>query len=153
MRTLLVVLLAVFSASGSAFAGSGGTGVGVVLGSPNGVTARHWLNDQQSLEGAAGWSLLDSHFQLNANYLWNQAAAVTIGSENFDLFFGIGASLRSKSGTASNEVVFGPRLPVGLAYEFANPDIELFTQAALNVGLVPSSDVYVDLNVGVRFYF
>ena len=149
MRKLMLVLALI---STPAFA-AGGTGVGVVLGSPNGVTARHWMNEQQSIEGAAGWSLIDSHFQLNANYLWNQAGAVTIGDENFDLFFGIGASLRTKAGTANNEVVFGPRLPVGLAYEFANPDIELFTQAALNVGLVPSSDVYVDLNIGVRFYF
>lgn len=145
-------ILLSFLLSVPAFA-AGGTGIGVVLGSPNGVTARHWVNEQQSIDGAAGWSLIDSHVQVNANYLWNLPAAFIIGEENFDFFFGIGASLRSKSGTANNELVFGPRLPAGVAYEFANPDIELFTQAALNLGLVPSSDLYFDLNVGVRFYF
>ncbi|MGE3262124.1 MAG: hypothetical protein AB7K68_10120 [Bacteriovoracia bacterium] len=150
MRFLLVAMTVFFSVQ--AFAG-GGTGVGVVLGSPNGVTARHWIDDQQSIEGSAGWAITKSRFQLNTNYLWNQPGMVLIGDEKIDLFFGLGLSLRSKSGTADNEVVFGPRLPVGLAYEFANPDIELFTQAAVNVGLIPSSDIYFDANIGVRFYF
>jgi hypothetical protein len=152
MKFILLAAMALSFTSVSTYA-AGGTGVGVVLGSPNGITARHWLSDQQSIEGAAGWSLTKSRFQMNANYLWNQPGAVEIGSEKFDLFFGIGASLRSKSGTADNEVVFGPRLPVGLAYEFANPDIELFTQAALNMSLIPSSNFYIDANIGVRFYF
>ncbi|MGZ3713126.1 MAG: hypothetical protein ACXVBE_15285, partial [Bdellovibrionota bacterium] len=106
-----------------------------------------------SVEGSAGWALTKSRFQLNANYLWNQPGMVEIGDQKFDLFFGLGLSLRSKSGAADNEVVFGPRLPVGLAFEFTNPDIELFTQAALNMGLIPSSEFYVDANIGVRFYF
>lgn len=149
MRYFLLIL-ALFSTD--AFA-AGGTGVGVVLGSPNGITARHWISEQQSIDGSAGWAITKSRFQLNANYLWNMPSAIELGEENLDLFFGLGLSLRSKSGTADNEVVFGPRLPVGLAYEFTNPDIELFTQAALNVGLVPSSHLYFDANVGVRFYF
>jgi hypothetical protein len=145
------LLCAIFSLSAPAFAGTG-TGVGVMVGSPNGITARQWIDDAQSVDAAAGWSLIDSHFQVNANYLWSQPEALQLGDRLFDAFFGLGLSLRTKSG-AGDEVVFGPRLPAGLSYEFANPDVELFTQVALNVGLVPSSDLYLDANIGLRFYF
>lgn len=131
----------------------GDTGIGVVVGSPNGVTARHWLAEDRSIEGSAGWSLSKSRFQVNANYLWERNDLIEINGEPFSLFFGGGLSLRTKSGKNDNEVVFGPRVPVGLAYQFANPDLELFTQAALNVGIIPSSDLYLDLNVGLRFLF
>jgi hypothetical protein len=135
-----------------AYAGNG-SGVGVLLGSPNGITARHWIDEKNSFEGAAGWALTDSRFQVNANYLLTHPDLLQIGEETFDFFYGIGLSLRTKSGKQDGELVFGPRLPAGLGYEFTDPNIELFTQVALNVGLIPSSDLYLDANIGVRFYF
>ncbi len=149
---MLRALFLLFFFSLSAQAGEG-TGIGVVLGSPNGITARHWFNEENSIEGAAGWSITDSRFQVNGNYLWTKPDAIQLGEETFDLFFGGGLSMRSKSGKQDGEVVFGPRLPVGVSYEFTNPDIELFVQAALNIGIIPSSDMYLDGNLGVRFYF
>lgn len=130
-----------------------GTGIGVTLGSPLGVTARHWLDEEQSVEGGFGWSLSRSRFQANVSYLWQKPALVPIGRENLDLFFGGGLSLRTKSGTADGEVVFGPRLPVGLSFWVTDPNLELFAQGALNIGLIPTSDLYLDALVGVRFYF
>lgn len=130
----------------------GDTGIGVIVGSPNGITARHWLNDEQSIDANAGWTLgNNSRFQLSTDFLWSRLGLIKIEDEAFDFFFGGGLSLRTKSGKNDNEVVFGPRIPVGASYEFKDPDIELFTQLALNVGLVPSSDVYFDFNLGVRF--
>jgi hypothetical protein len=130
-----------------------GTGVGVIVGSPNGVTARHWFDEGHSVDAGAGWSLSDSRFQVHSDYLWTQPDLIQLGDESFDTFFGLGLSLRSKSGRQNGEVVFGPRVPVGISYEFTDPDVEVFTQVALNVGVIPSSDVYVDANIGVRFYF
>jgi hypothetical protein len=148
-RYLLIFLFTCFSVSAQA---GEGTGVGVILGSPNGVTARHWFSEMNSVEGSAGWSLIDPHFQVNANYLWTQPESFEIGEQLFDTFFGIGLSLRTKSGNQNGEVVFGPRLPVGASYEFTDPNVEVFTQVAINVGLIPSSDIYFDANIGVRFY-
>jgi hypothetical protein len=129
-----------------------GTGLGLTIGSPMGVTARHWLSADTSLEAGAGWSLSNSRFQVNGSYLWNRAGLFQVGEEPIDLFFGLGLSLRTKSGTADGEVVFGPRLPVGVSFWVTDPDIEFFLQGALNVGLIPSSDLYVDAGVGLRFY-
>lgn len=149
-RYAFVLIALLFSAP--ALAGTG-TGVGIMLGSPNGITGRHWIDDSSSFDAGAGWSLSDSRFQVNANYLMSHADLIAIGEENFDLFYGLGLSLRTKSGKQDGEVVFGPRLPIGISYEVTDPNIEFFTQLAFNVGLIPSSDLYLDANIGVRFYF
>lgn len=149
-----IVALALVSFSAPALAQPPGmTGVGVVVGSPNGLTGRHWIDADSSIEGSLGWAITDSRFQVNVNYLYNRAALIPIGDESLDLFFGGGLSLRTKSGKQDGEVVFGPRIPVGVAYTFAEPNLELFAQGALNIGIIPSSDIYADVNIGARFYF
>jgi hypothetical protein len=150
MTRIFAVLLAVFASQAQA---AEGTGVGVVLGSPNGLTARHWVTERQSLEGSLGWSISRSRFQVNANYLWSHPGLLEVGGESFDLFYGAGLSIRTKSGRQDGEVVFGPRIPVGASYGFTDPNIELFGQLALNLGIIPASDLYADVNLGIRFYF
>lgn len=144
--TLLGFLLFVGTANAAV-----GTGVGVMVGSPNGITARHWINENNSIDAAAGWSLSKSRFQVNGNYLFSHPDLIQLGDETFDLFYGLGLSLRTKSGKQNGEVVFGPRIPLGASYELTDPDMELFSQIAFNIGLIPSSDLYLDVNIGVRF--
>lgn len=136
-----------------ASAANSSTGIGVTVGSPNGFTGRTWFNHESSIDYGAGWSLSDSRqFEIYSDYLWNRAGLIEIGDRAFDLFFGGGLALRSHSGKADNDLVIGPRIPVGASYTFTNPDLELFALFALNVGMIPSSDVFVDLHVGARFY-
>ena len=149
MRVLSIIL--VLFVSFPAFA-TPSTGVGVTLGSPNGVTGRTWLTEEKSLDYGGGWSLFDSSkFEIYSDYLWNRSDTFEINNEKFDLFFGGGLALRNHSG-GGNELVLGPRLPVGVSYEFSHPDVEVFALFAVNVGLIPRSDVFVDLHLGVRFY-
>lgn len=130
-----------------------GTGIGLTLGVPSGVTGRTLLNGENSIDYGAGWSVVDTNrFQVYGDYLWSRPHTFEINEEKLDLFFGGGIALRTKSGSNDNEVVFGPRIPVGISYFFANPDLELFALGAVNVGILPSSDVWVDLLVGARFY-
>ena len=152
MRSFLFALFFAF-ASLPALAAPEGTGIGLTLGSPNGVTGRTWLSEETSLGYGAGWGLLEGNkFQLYADYLWNRPHTFEINEEPFALFFGGGIGIRGKSGRNDGEVVFGPRLPVGVSYLFANPALELYLMAAINVGIIPSSDVYLDAHVGARFY-
>lgn len=143
--SLLLAPLSVF--------GQEGTGIGLTLGNPNGITARSWFTEDSSVDFGAGWSITDSKkFQVHGSYLWNRPHAFELNEEKFDFFFGGGFGLRTNSGNNENQVVFGPRLPVGVSYLFADPDLELFAQAAITVGVIPSSDVYFDLHLGARFY-
>jgi hypothetical protein len=149
----LLVIMATLSFSLPAFADSPANGIGVTLGSPSGITGRSWLSEQNSIDAGAGWGILDSNkFELYGDYLWNRPDAFQINDMNFDFFFGAGASLRTHSGQADNEAVFGPRIPLGVSHTFSNPDLEVFAVFALNIGLIPHSNVYVDLHLGARFY-
>jgi len=150
MRKAIILLSLLFPILSQA---AGETGLGVILGTPNGITAKHWISENAALDANLGWSISGSKFQLNANYIFVKPEAFEISEELFDFFFGAGLSLRTKSGKQDGEVVLGPRLPLGVSYQFAKPDMELFLQAALNVGIVPSSDIYADANLGVRFFF
>ncbi len=47
----------------------------------------------------------------------------------------------------------GPRAPVGLLYNFHNPNIEVFAELALAVDLTPKTDVDLDVGIGVRVRF
>ncbi|MCO5142244.1 MAG: hypothetical protein M9962_04040 [Oligoflexia bacterium] len=128
-------------------------GAGVLLGSPTGATARYWLNDEHSIDMAAGWTVFGaSKFHLHADFLFSRNGMLEVKGEPFDLYFGAGLGLRSKSGRADGELVFGPRVPVGVSYEFEEPNLEVFAQGAVNLGVIPSTDFYVDAGVGVRFY-
>lgn len=147
------VFLASLFLSLPAFADSFDNGIGLTLGSPSGITGRTWLNEENSIDAGVGWGIVDSSkFEFYGDYLWNRSDAFQINDVNFDFFFGGGASLRTHSGQGDNEAVFGPRIPLGVSHSFSNPDLEVFAVFALNVGIIPHSDVYVDLHVGARFY-
>lgn len=147
----IILLLALLCGSAQA---DESTGIGLILGVPSGLTARHWMESDQSIEANVGWSLFSKNrLHLNASYLWNKNDVLELKDETFDVFFGGGLSIRSKSGVADGELVFGPRLPVGVSYFFVDPKIEAFGQAGLNIGIIPSSDIYFDAVLGLRFYF
>ena len=154
MKNIILVMILMSGFVGSVSLAGEETGYGVILGVPSGINVRHWIAEDRSLEANAGWSILNgSKFMLNASYLWNKKDVLELKEETFDLSFGAGLSVRTKSGSQDGEVVFGPRLPIGVSYYFTNPKIELFGEAGLNVGIVPSSDIYMDAGLGVRFYF
>lgn len=156
MKAVFFFLAAVIFFGGSAQAANSGgdTGLGIMLGSPNGIVGRTWFDHSHSIDYGAGWNLLDTNrFQVHADYLWMRPDLIDINGTKFDLYFGAGFGFRTHAGKGDHETVFGPRIPVGASYEFKDPNLELFSEFAVNMGLIPSSDVYVDLAIGARFYF
>ncbi|HEY8279456.1 MAG TPA: hypothetical protein VIH99_07535 [Bdellovibrionota bacterium] len=152
---LAAFLTLLFLSSSGAWAAASATrtGIGATIGNPLGITGRTWFNEENSFDYGLGWGISDSRrFHVYADYLWNKADAFDMNDEPFDFFFGGGLAMRTNSGRGDSETVIGPRLPVGVSYEFAKPKLELFLAGALNMGLLPSSDFWVDIHVGARFY-
>jgi hypothetical protein len=150
MKNLLLIAAALFATLAAHAEET--TGVGITAGSPWGLTGRTWMNTENSIDYGFGWDLLNSSkFQVYGDYLWSRPDTFEINGEKFDLFFGGGLVLRTHSATDENTAVFGPRFPVGVSYFFAHPDLEVFGALALDVGLIPKSDVFVDVVAGARF--
>jgi hypothetical protein len=151
---ILVASLIFLGANAQAAASGGETGLGVMIGSPNGITGRTWFDNEHSIDYAAGWNVANSsRFQVHVDYLWMRPRLIDINGTKFDFYFGGGISFRTHSGVFDHETVFGPRVPVGMSYEFTDPNLEVFAEAAVNIGLIPTGNTYFDANLGARLYF
>ena len=129
-----------------------GFGLGVIIGSPTGLSGKYTLSRDRAIDAALGWDGSSStHFTMS--HLWMQQRLFSVERESVDLFYGVGGSLRTNSSHADNRTLFAVRAPVGLSIFFAKPRLEPFFQLALNLGLVPSSSVFFDAGIGVRYIF
>jgi len=151
MKSFFALLFALAFTVPAAF--GEGTGLGLTVGNPTGATGRTWIDNGRSLDYGFGWAVTDSkRFQLYGGHLWSRADAFRLNEESFDFFFGAGLAMRNRAGKSDNELSFGPRVPVGVSYLFGHPNLELFGLFAVNVGLVPATEVFLDLHLGARFY-
>lgn len=153
MKNILLSLFLLFTVSAAHAEGMKDTALGITVGSPLGFTGRTWVNSDNSFAYGAGWSITDTDkFEVYTDYLWNAPEVFDINGRMVDFFYGGGLVLRTNSGKYENQAVFGVRAPLGLSMEFTNPNAELFTEFALNAAFIPSTAVFMDLLVGVRFH-
>ncbi len=129
--------------------------VGAVIGDPTGLSARVGLDGQHSIEGALAYS--SSHYEglhVHGTYLWDRARSFATTEGPLDLYYGLGLRLISiNKGDRDGEIAFGPRAPLGLLYNFHNPNIEVFGEVSLAMDLTPKTDVDLDVGIGVRVRF
>ena len=70
MRLIVAALMVLILNSSSAHAGERSTGVGLTLGSPNGLTGRTWVTEENSFDYGFGWGGFSSRkFQVYTDYL------------------------------------------------------------------------------------
>ncbi len=151
---LAAILVAVFSTDVCA---NDDLGVGVIVGEPTGLSVKYWLDDQQALDGAVGWSFSgEDSFHLHADYLVhrfdffkNPKDAEGLAGTAF--YYGVGARLKDKD--HDDDTAFGIRIPLGITHLFADAPFDLFAEIVPLVDLTPDVDLDLNVAVGLRFYF
>ncbi len=124
-------------------------GIGVILGEPTGISAKLWLGEVMAIDFAAAWSFVNSTaFQLHADYLFHLMELIKVSKGKLPLYFGVGG--RMKFG---DKVKAGVRIPVGLAYMFANVPLDLFVEVVPMLNLVPATGFDIGGGIGVRYFF
>ncbi len=136
--------------------GNHDVGLGIVLGSPTGLSFKYNLNVVNSIDAALAWS--DSlDFYLHATYLWTKYKLFYLDNYPVDWYFGVGGRIRDrdnhKQHGEDNEMWLGIRAPLGLRFMFKDPRIEIFTEISGIFNFIPSSDVDLDFGVGARYFF
>ena len=122
---------------------AGDVGVGVILGSPTGISAL--FGNRVAL--AAAWSLPAERIHLHADvWLLRQRLIDPV-----DWYLGVGGKVQLASGD-SDDVRAGIRIPVGLQW-YVLPRLELFGEIVPGMRLIPSTDFDLDGGVGIRFPF
>ncbi len=151
---IFTMVLFVFTISFHAFANP--NQVGIVLGTIAGISLKKDLANDRAIDGAISYTLRDDRtLVLHANYLFeNQFAFDVQLPKPFMLYYGLGARLSIlDEGPNDDELAFGPRVPVGLTYDFDNPNLEFFTEIALNFDFIPDTDADLDFGIGGRIKF
>lgn len=129
-------------------------GLGAVIGDPTGLSAKMWLDQVHAIDGAFAWSLNGpSALHVQSTYLVHDLSFFHLGRHPMNLYYGAGGRLSSYSGNSKSGLGIAARAPVGVSYQFRNPSVELFGELAAILELVPSTNVFINLGIGGRFYF
>lgn len=144
-RPLLALLaLTALLMPARASAQTGGTGIGLVLGEPTGLTAR-FMRGGNNFQVHAAWSFSnDAALQLNGDYL---RSGTLDTSPMMPFYFGLGARVKF-----SDDAQLGIRFPVGVNHFFAKTPLEVFAEVVPILNLLPDSDVNLNAAVGIRYY-
>jgi len=148
-RILLPVFFLIFFWTEAANAQSGKFGVGIIAGEPTGLSLKYKLSQNNAIDAAAAWSFLkEAAFHVHADYLFHDYSLINVTKGRLPFYYGIGARLK-----LSEKSRVGVRIPLGLAYEFANSPVDIFLEVVPLLDLAPSTELNLNGAVGVRFYF
>ena len=141
----------------------GSLGLGIVIGEPIGIAGKLYLQDDQAIQAALGFTFVTGGFHLHADYVFHPW--IVEEREAFALVGYVGPGVRllqHRAGRgADDDFRIGPRAVAGLLFDFQEIPLDVFVEVAgiaeLRFG---SSDDNVNglglaLNggLGARYYF
>lgn len=158
-RLVLVGLLGFLSLE--ARAQRGGTGLGVILGEPTGLSLKHWVTADHAIAAAAAWSLAGrDSLQLHADYLVHNFDALRRDLPDPPaLYYGVGARVQfheergGRRHDDDGDTAVGVRFPVGFSYFLGRSALDLFVELVPSLDVSPSTELNLEAAVGARFYF
>jgi hypothetical protein len=157
LTSALLVGLSLAVLTAPARADGGPFGLGLILGSPTGVSGKLYFGKRNALDFAVGAALVNERgFHVHVDYLWHPVMLTEDEAFFLPLYFGIGGRLLSHERHEDSDLHLGVRVPVGIVFDFKRVPIDVFGEVALVVDIIHSSgEDIVDLNaaVGVRYYF
>jgi hypothetical protein len=148
---LLWTPLTSFAAAGRTHPGQANDfGIGAIIGSPTGLTAKYWYNRHNAVDATLGWNFSGpDQVQINADHLWHvELESLKVPQGRLPAYVGIGLRV-----LAGNDSEAGIRIPLGLSYLFAYIPLEAFAEIAPVVKFAPDTGGDVDGGIGLRFYF
>ncbi len=150
MKKLIISIVIFLSITITNFAQPAETGVGLMIGSPSGISVKHWLNKKNALGAGLGFSFInDSRLYLNIDYLYHLYDQFE-SEEEIPFYYGFGIRLLTKE---KKEGIFGIRGVAGLNWFPKNKPFDLFFEIAPVFELIPETAMNLDASIGFRYYF
>ena len=125
---------------------TGMVGLGVIAGSPFGVTAKYWWSDLLSFDGGIGYGNAGVFYADAALNSWTLLPNTGTGRTN--LYVAAGPRIATDDGGQ-----FGIRAMVGAGYWPSSHPVELFAEVGPTFKITPDSTVGLDGGIGFRYYF
>jgi len=123
-----------------------GTGAGIILGNPTGISFKISKTQKKAFAFASGWSRNSFYLHGDALFYRNDF----INWEEGNVLFYWGGGLRVKF---ADETKIGFRIPLGLDYKFDEEPLNVFFEIVPVLVLVPETDFSLDAAIGIRYLF
>lgn len=146
-----ITTLALATVTSPLRAASRGTGLGFILGEPNGLSGKFWLGNTTALDAALAWSTFDDEdaLHLQIDHVWHDFGLLDVDKGSLPVYYGIGG--RVAFHRRRDQV--GVRFPLGMAYLFKSRRADIFMEVAPTLDLSPDTNVDVEGGFGVRYFF
>lgn len=131
-------------------------GLGVIMGSPTGLSLKYLLAKQSAFAAHAGWSFIGDkgiHLTGDYQYLFPMVIETAEGASISDLtpYLAAGGRFRFKEVADENEFHLGLRIGGGVEYLISK--FGFFLELLPVVDLIPSTDFDFEYGIGFLFYF
>ena len=152
MKRSIVGFVLVMACASQANAEGGPFGLGIVVGTPTGLTGEYKLSSHTAIDGALGVDLFfDRHLYVQGDFLFLFGDLLGGGSVGLTPYLGPGAFVADFGGR--NGAGFGVRMPFGLSFDFTRAPLQIFVELSLNLELVHEVHFAIGGAVGFRYYF
>ncbi|TYP95523.1 hypothetical protein LX73_0830 [Fodinibius salinus] len=132
----------------SAYAQNSGFGVGAIINSPTGISAKAWINEDFAIDGAFSFQVGTgiSQTYLHVNALQHHQT----NNQQLKFYYGLGS--RFLWNDLTNDVTAGIRVPGGISYAINNTKLESFFEIAPTIDFTPITRFGFEGAVGLRIY-
>jgi len=151
-KAALALFFMIAISSANLFSQTNGTGLGIIVGEPTGLTLKHWVAPSNAIDAGLAWSFLDNgNFHIHADYLYYMDV---FNTNSASLYAGVGGRIKLKnSDKHETDNRIGARVPVGVVFYFPEPKLDLFVEVVPVLDLTPKSEISFNAAVGVRYFF
>jgi hypothetical protein len=134
-----------------------GTGIGLVIGEPTGLSLKSWLSGNSAITVGAAWSFQhDGSLFLWADYTLHSFDITNSGSDrSLAFYYGLGGkvSLVDRGDNDGNDAVIGARIPLGLMIPLRHHPVDFFVEVVPTIDLAPDTDFGVNGGIGAHLFF
>jgi len=127
-----------------------GTGLGIIVGEPTGLSLKTWVGGNSALDAGLAWSFVDNGaMHVHGDYLLHNFSVFDLDEGALPLYYGIGV----RAFFQENDTRVGLRVPLGLAYIFSGSRADIFAELAPLLDLTPETEFNLNGAAGIRYFF
>ena len=129
---------------------SAGTGAGIILGEPTGLSFKQYTDGNKAIDLAVAWSLEgEDALHVHGDLLFHRRDLVTVDGSGLPLYYGLGARVK----LLEDDAQLGVRFPFGISTFIAGGDFDVFLELVPILDLAPDTDFSLNAGLGIRYWF
>jgi len=149
-RIILVAafILVLFVFNGDLSAQRSGTGIGIILAEPTGLSLKAWMSSRSALVLGAAWSLDTDTWHMHADLVRHSFNLVRVDRTSLAFYYGVGGRMTKDKKTRA-----GIRIPLGINYFFKKVPLDLFFEFVPVFDVIPDTNLRFQGGFGLRYFF